>query len=162
MSSMAVQTGTQQTYSALAVANYILTHCQGITNLKLQKMLYFVQGFALAEWGEPLFTDEIQAWTYGPVVPSVYEQYMDFGSRPITRLAPSELLDAPRIRAFLDPILESMVKYTSVQLVAMTHRAGTPWSITWDGGLGRFKRIPFELIREYFQRKLKPSRVYGR
>ena len=64
-------------YPVLAVANKILaygasaTNGELVSNLKLQKLLYYVQGFHLAVFGEPLFEEEIEAWMYGPVVPSV-------------------------------------------------------------------------------------------
>ena len=43
-----------------------------VTNLKLQKTLYYVQGYYLARFGKPLFADEIVNWAYGPVVPEAY------------------------------------------------------------------------------------------
>jgi Uncharacterized phage-associated protein len=54
-----------------------------ISNLKLQKLLYYVQGFALAMYDKPLFDEDIEAWMYGPVVPCVYQEYKEFGSGAI-------------------------------------------------------------------------------
>ena len=54
-----------------------------MTNMKLQKMLYYQQGFHLAYFGEPLFDEEIEAWMYGPVVPSVYDEYKSNGKNGI-------------------------------------------------------------------------------
>jgi uncharacterized phage-associated protein len=54
-----------------------------ISNLKLQKLLYYAQGFNLALYDEPLFPESIEAWTHGPVVPEVYHEYKDFGSNAI-------------------------------------------------------------------------------
>ena len=65
-------------YSVSAVANCILDQGKAqqleITNLKLQKFAYFAQGWALARLDHPLFNEEIQAWTYGPVIPYLYAQ----------------------------------------------------------------------------------------
>jgi uncharacterized phage-associated protein len=50
-----------------------------LSNLKLQKLLYYAQGHYLATAGQPLFDDRIQAWSHGPVVPTVYHEYKKFG-----------------------------------------------------------------------------------
>ena len=46
-----------------------------ISNLKLQKLLYYAQGFHLALYDQPLFPEAIEAWTHGPVVPDLYRHY---------------------------------------------------------------------------------------
>ena len=56
---------------------------EGITNLKLQKILYFAQANYLANFGRPLFDDDIEAWQYGPVVSGIYHAFKHFGSGPI-------------------------------------------------------------------------------
>ena len=54
-----------------------------VTNLKLQKTLYYVQGYYLARFGKPLFADEIVNWAYGPVVPEAYFKFCSYGAAPI-------------------------------------------------------------------------------
>ncbi len=55
-----------------------------ISNLKLQKLVYYAQGFHLALFnGQPLFNEKIEAWTHGPVVPELYHEYKKFGKGPI-------------------------------------------------------------------------------
>ena len=70
------------------VTNYFIwffqKHGDLITNLKLQKLLYFAQGWFLALYDTPLFKEEIQAWIHGPVVATVYHSYKGFGYGPIT------------------------------------------------------------------------------
>lgn len=68
-------------YVALAVAKYILS-LQPMTNLRLQKTLYFIQVAFLLTRERGIFDDEIEAWQYGPVVPSVYNEYK-YSSRNI-------------------------------------------------------------------------------
>lgn len=46
-----------------------------ITNLRLQKLLYFIQVAFLLDYDEVAFTENIEAWPYGPVVPDVYFDY---------------------------------------------------------------------------------------
>lgn len=68
-------------YVALAVAKYILS-LRPMTNLRLQKTLYFIQVAFLLTRERGIFDDEIEAWQYGPVVPSVYNEYK-YSSRNI-------------------------------------------------------------------------------
>ena len=70
------------------VANYILLQQDEdagdtISNLKLQKLVYYCQGFTLAITGTPLFPESIQAWEHGPVVEPLYHQYKEFKSSAI-------------------------------------------------------------------------------
>src|SRR6478735_8493369 len=80
------------TYRALDVARWFVAWAAeedaDLSNLKLQKLLYYAQGWHLALRGEPLFREDLQAWSHGPVVPSVYRAFRDFGSGDI-------LLDQP-------------------------------------------------------------------
>ena len=116
-------------------------------------MLYFIQGFALVRLRRPLFDDEIQAWTYGPVIPSVYQEYMHFGSNNITGTVRAEIITNPTIKSLLDGLIRSMERFSGADLVRMTHLPDTPWSTIWENGRDRFARIPLPLIRDYFERK---------
>ena len=58
-----------------------MNECQ-VTNLKLQKTLYYVQGYYLYRFGKPLFDDEIVNWAYGPVVPEAYFEFCSYGANP--------------------------------------------------------------------------------
>lgn len=80
---------TKSIASAKDIAKWFLAYASqddekaDISNLKLQKLLYFAQGHHLGKLGVPLFSDEIQAWAHGPVVPSVYQEYKRFEGSPI-------------------------------------------------------------------------------
>lgn len=78
-------------YRALLIANYIvfvaLRRGIDITNLHLQKILYYLQAESLVNTGRPLFDGVIEKWRLGPVVPTVYHEYKKFGSQPIKEIA---------------------------------------------------------------------------
>lgn len=75
--------------NVLDVCRYIINYSNkrkyGISNLKLQKVLYFVQAFFLMNKknNEPCFAEPIEAWEFGPVVPVAYREYKRFGSTDI-------------------------------------------------------------------------------
>jgi uncharacterized phage-associated protein len=76
-------------YNVLHIAKKILArgsdfeYGELICNLKLQKILYYMQGFHLARFDTPLFEEDIEAWMYGPAVPCVYEKYKCHGNQGI-------------------------------------------------------------------------------
>ena len=104
-------------------------HGDTISNLKLQKMLYYMQGFHLAFFGTPLFEEEIKAWQYGPVVPSVYEAYKRYESKAI------DLPEGPIIQltedeeAVFDNVYDEYNQFSAVALMKMTHEE-SPWRST--------------------------------
>lgn len=65
------------------VISYFTKRNRPITNLKLQKILYYIQKDFLQNLGYPAFEEEIQAWRHGPVVPSIYDEYKRFVAMPI-------------------------------------------------------------------------------
>ena len=76
----------------LEIANFFIKIANSenegsITNMKLNKLLYFAQAWSLTKYGEPLFEEEIQAWQHGPVVPSIYKAFRICGYNPINDTA---------------------------------------------------------------------------
>ncbi len=76
-----------------------------MTNLKLQKLLYYAQGFHLAMFSKPLFDKKIEAWVYGPVVPYIFKKYENYGSGAIPSKQNSDFSDIDNeTRALLDEV----------------------------------------------------------
>lgn len=120
---------------------------EGITNLKLQKMLYFAQATHLALFDKPLFKDEIQAWSLGPVVPTVYHALKNGQNQP---LDPSlGECDNPEVESFLQVVWELFGKYSASELVNMTHKH-TPWLSVYRKGVSDIV-IPQDSIRKYYK-----------
>ncbi len=119
--------------SASDVARYILAiqdDEETITNLKLQKLLYYAQGFHLALLGKPLFLDSVKAWVHGPVVPTVWYDYKDCGSKPISRLEAFDVgvIDAES-RSVIDEVCNVYGQFSPWRLREMTHDE-PPWKNT--------------------------------
>jgi len=102
-----------------------------ITQLKLNKLLYYAQGLYLAKMGKPLFDDPIEAWDLGPVVPVIYKKYSVCGKNPIAAEGKdvSNLFSEEEYDTLLDTARE-YGKYTASYLVSKTHAPETPWSQT--------------------------------
>ena len=112
-------------YKALDIANKIISktdleHGDTISNLKLQKMLYYQQGFHLAYFGTPLFDEDIVAWQYGPVVPSVYKEYKSFESNSISTSEEGISLSDDEEELF-NNVYEEYNQFSAVALLKMTH-----------------------------------------
>lgn len=133
---------------AYAFVNLFKDEDEGITNLKLQKLLYFAQGFSYQRFDLPLFDDDIEAWDNGPVVYEVYKRYQSCGSEPI-RVYESVSLSPENERLILD-VAREYGQYTSTKLVGMTHRDGSPWRKIYSHGEMR-NVIPKKLIEDHFK-----------
>ena len=139
---------------AVKVARYFLSLADEeagdvISNLKLQKLLYYAQGFHLALFKKPLFDDEIRAWTHGPVVPSTYHVYKDFGAAAIPipdDIDPNEITDEER--GLLDEVYNVYGQYSAWKLRNMTHTE-RPWVDAYN--LGPDTVISDESMTEFFR-----------
>ena len=120
-----------------------------LTNLKLQKLLYYAQGFHLASFGAPLFGEQIEAWEHGPVVPELYRSLKQHGAEPIPvdpDFNPEELdLD---VRLLLEDIYSVYGQFSASKLRNMTH-GEPPWKQTPRG-----KVISHAAMAAYFKTQL--------
>lgn len=155
-----------QLYSPKSIANYFidLAKAKGerISPMKLQKLVYYAIGWYAGYTGRPLVDEPVEAWQYGPVLPSLYHEFKKFGSGQITEKATylDDNLDFvevpppddPNVRKFLDNIWSNYGHFTAIKLSEMTHAAGGPWDSTWSESLGvRGTDIPLERIQQYFR-----------
>ncbi|GAX39512.1 hypothetical protein NIES4075_04680 [Tolypothrix sp. NIES-4075] len=113
----------------MAIADYFiwLANETGsyISNLKLQKLVYYAQAWYLALYGQPLFDEDFEAWIHGPVIPELYREYKIFGWKPI--LMDVEAPDfSEEIRDFLEELTEVYFGCDAFELEQMTHHED-PW-----------------------------------
>ena len=113
-----------------------------ITPLKLQKLLYYIQGIASKVYDKPAFNNNIYAWSYGPVVEDIYQIYK--GKKPIVTMTDEVKLNEG-LNKIVDIVIESYGQIESKKLIDLTHNE-TPWSNTEKDNI-----ISFDLIKEYFQ-----------
>lgn len=164
-------------YNVLDIARYIINYAhekgQSISNLKLQKLLYYVQAaFLVSDREDVCFRDPILCWRHGPVIKRVYDEFSRYAADEIPpqssyykiamvdgrlRLKKEEytcdFLDTDD-KALIDRVLDGLLPYEAWYLVDRTHEEG-PW-----------KELPFyneeitpESIQNYF--KNHSGRIYG-
>ncbi len=147
--------------SVNAVANFVLSVGRkrgiAITNMKLQKLVYFAQGWALARLEHPLFEEEIQAWTYGPVIPALYEAAKNYQNDPITGVlsARDEIAPQSESARVLLEMMDTFGELRPMELVSLSHEPKSPWAAAWVRG--KYSRIPLWQMALYFRNILVPS-----
>ena len=124
--------------SAMDVAKYIITKfcgedneidtevSEGVSNLKLQKLLYFCQAFSLVRLGKPMFKESICAWKYGPVVSEVYENYKEYTNEPLPGPEESSSILSDEDMEVVNEVLEMFGGYSAIRLMEITH-SHKPW-----------------------------------
>jgi uncharacterized phage-associated protein len=136
--------GSQPPLTAQQTADWFLAWAEhvdaDISNLKLQKLLYYAQGHYLGRFKKPLFSDPIEAWAHGPVIPHIYRSYKQYGKAPINtfKAIPSDF-DWDNFTPISDYLMDVWNKYG--HLAAWTLRekthTETPWRDAFNRGLNQ-------------------------
>lgn len=152
-----------------AVANLMLDEADRfgirITNLALQKLLYFAHGIFLVETKKPFVSGYFEAWQYGPVHPSAYRAFKSAGSDPIEframcqdlvtgQLTDLPELNSPVVRRHAIHVLTSYGPLSPGRLVDIAHAKGSPWHYIANKGRTSVAfglRIPDNVIAERFK-----------
>lgn len=136
-------------YNALDLSKYIVSKCiedgQPISNLQLQKILYYIQKDFLQR-DEIAFSDDIEAWQFGPVVPNVYYHYCGYGAMPIS-ITKENFTILSSDASYIDKIVEEKRVLDPWDLVAETHKEDGAWATIYRKGLGNHCVIPTDLIK---------------
>ncbi|MDR0536672.1 MAG: DUF4065 domain-containing protein [Tannerellaceae bacterium] len=144
-------------YNVFDIANKILAKPYSsdteelVSNLKLQKLLYYEQGFHLAYYGTPLFDDDIEAWMNGPVVPVILETFKCYKNGGIEYSGDTITLTLNKEEQLFNEVYTVYGKYSATGLMDLAYQE-MPWSTT-KTGVGSI--IPREKMIEYFKGRLK-------
>jgi len=150
--------------SAIVVAAHFielgLEQSKTVTPMKLQKLIYLAHGIHLARFDTPLINEDIEAWSYGPVIRTVYDAFKSWGNQPITEVPEFEVrIGGKFFRSQLDSLTEDEMDtiklaweigrdLTGPQLSNWSHSIGSPWEITYKSGGN--KKIGKDIIKGYF------------
>jgi len=122
-------------HKALDVAKFIISLSDPevgdiMTNLKLQKLLYYVQGFSFAIYNKPIFDEDIYAWQYGPVVLEVYHQFKNYESGVIPLFIDFDhSIFTSQEKDLITSVYDVYGQYSAYKLMNMTHQE-SPWKDT--------------------------------
>lgn len=159
-------------YDVRAIANYVLDFAdgegRGISNLHINKIVYFLHADFLAAFERPLVTAKIEAWPHGPVFRELYHQFKTFGEKCIIsratyidpktgqRLTASCNLTDDEIN-FLKTILPKYIAMSAGSLVAQSHVKDGPWDMAWNHNnrSNPTMKISDDLIRDWYQKAAK-------
>lgn len=140
------------------VADYFIRDAhesgQFISNLQLQKLVYYAQAWHLAIYDEPLFDEPIEAWVHGPVIPSLYHKFKDFQWNPID-CDIGEVKLPRKVVEHLDEVIEVYGGFAGWELERLVH-SEEPWqkargSIPHDEPSDAV--IPHEYMKDYYRAK---------
>jgi uncharacterized phage-associated protein len=155
-------------HDARAIANFFLDRAEKsglpLTIMTLLKVLYFSHAWHLGKYGKPLVAQPFEAWRHGPVNRVVYDQFKEYGERPLNKKAesfdPSTMKFDPTpynfdndTTVFLENIFDYYSKFHPFKLSHLTHEKGGPWDIIWSQAEKRAVPgmiIPNELIATWF------------
>jgi uncharacterized phage-associated protein len=142
------------------VANYfLLVSREPITNFKLQKLLYYTQGFHLVLFHEPLFNESLEARQHGPVIPALFEKYQIYESNPIDRPENLGFLKySEDIKKLLNAVLKEYGKFSAGQLRDMVHEE-MPWI---NGSKSESKTISNTDLKQYFITQIEDGQIKSR
>ncbi len=148
-------------HCALDVAKYFLCRVDReagdtISALKLQKLVYYAQGWSLVLRNEPLFLEDIQAWAHGPVVYEVWNHYKDYQHTDIPETEPCESDFSEDELEVLEEVWNTYGELSARQLENLTH-SEQPWIEArkgLDSGAKSHEVISHETMKSYYEKYL--------
>lgn len=144
------------TYDARQVANWFVTRAQRdgkrLSIMSLLKLIYIAHGWHLETQNAPLFSNRIQAWQFGPVIPDVYKAFRRLGVDVKGTVPVPEAHFTPEEENLLNQVWDVYGGLEAFQLSELTHVPGGPWDIATKTG-GYYAPIPDELIRQHYVMK---------
>jgi len=149
--------------SAQTVANQFIALAESrgkkLTPMQVLKLVYLAHGWTLAYTGEPLIKDRIEAWMYGPVIPSLYETMRAYHGAPVSAPLPAPLNEnlSDEQKSIIERVYNTYEELNGVQLSNLTHLPNTPWDKVYNQGAGDWGIIPDALIQDFYSKKVQAN-----
>ena len=149
-------------YSCENIADYFICFANEagslISNLKLQKLVYYAQAWHLANFNESLFDEDFRAWVHGPVIHSLWKKYKKFGFSPIIEKPDCLDLEEPA-KKLLQEVADVYLPYDAYALELMSHKED-PW-LNARAGLAPYESsrtiISKESMKNFFKQRISTS-----
>lgn len=155
-------------YNVLDVCRYVINYSNDkdydISNLKLQKLLYFIQAYFLINKNETCFNETIEVWDFGPVIPKAYSEYKQYGGGHIPSISSYIEMDSDNIwnvhrvkynnniisnadKKMINDVINQFAEYTATDLTSLSQNQA-PWNNIYEPYTNN--EITKESIKEYF------------
>lgn len=154
-------------YTPRHIANFFLDKADeegtALTQLHVIKLVYIAYGWTLAILNRKLFDEEIEAWPYGPVIPSLYHELKHYGRGPVLyrctdfdyftnrSVVPRVSARDEQVRLILTRVWESYKDFSSSDLIRMTHDIDTPWR----DAIAKDRVLNDDLIKRHYQDRIR-------
>ncbi|MBQ3620738.1 MAG: DUF4065 domain-containing protein [Methanosarcinaceae archaeon] len=139
-------------YSAKDVSDHIINYCSSvgrpITNLELQKILYFVAGEFFRISGRDIIAEDFESWQIGPVIPGVYDTFSIYGGDPLKPVSTKAKI-SPEDTEVINRVVDRCIGMPAWELVRKTNETD-PWKRTYSM-FGRWARISKYSMKRYFE-----------
>jgi uncharacterized phage-associated protein len=145
-----------KSYKSVIIAKELLIRAskeqKTLTPMQLIKLVYLAHAWMLAIYSRPLISEEIEAWQYGPVIPSLYHKIKEYKGSPVEYINSEEndSIDDSSVD-IIDQVYEQYGHFSGIELSMLTHEAGSPWEIAWNN---EKKIISNDLITYYYRELL--------
>ena len=128
--------------------------------MKLNKLVYLAHGWGLGILGESLIEEPVQAWKYGPVIPSLYHHFKDFGDDIIPSLHAETIINEDideTASELVDAVWDTYKEHSALSLSTLTHEYNTPWYEVWHKAGGKNRKgsnVNDSIIERYYKDKI--------
>ena len=124
---------------------------EGLTPMKVIKLVYIAHGWMLAINNEPLINEDVEVWKYGPVLPELYNKVKHYRSDDITEKISDFTKDnlSPEAKEVIEKTFELYGDYTGWELSNIAHKSGSPWDKSKQD---RRSIIPNYIIKKYYEK----------
>lgn len=125
-----------------------------LTPMQVLKLVYIAHGYSLGSRGIPLISNRVEAWKFGPVIPTLYHSIKHWRDKPVGKIVVTGLEDfRDGDRDFVSTIYDAYEAYDGVSLSNLTHQTGTPWYEVYEAGRSKIP-ISDDLIQHHYSRLL--------
>ncbi len=144
-------------YNASEISNAFIELAQNedkrLSNMQLQKLVYIAFGLYAARINAPMFSDEIHAWNFGPVIPSLYHKLKKYSAEDILDLIPVKktVTKFSKEMHIINEVWADYGSFSARKLSDLTHKADTPWRTVWQKERKNVI-IPYDLIKSHFEK----------
>jgi uncharacterized phage-associated protein len=151
-------------FSPSTIANYFLERAraegQPLTPMQVIKLVYIAHGWHWGYFNSALINEPVEAWKFGPVIPSLYQDLKCYGSGFVqsslrTPLGEEEaLVHSNDTLALLDHVWRRYNRFNGLQLSTLTHEPNTPWARSYSPNLWGSEVIPEQYIADHYRHKI--------